>query len=449
MPYSEGVLKFLRSHRFEVGDEVQIEAEGMKLEGYILPREELDLGDPDVLILKLKSGYNAGIKTDRISSAKKLAGKVELERFPKLKEIRQDEHLPPISFISTGGTISSRVDYSTGGVAMLFSPEEILYGIPELLGIVRVRTAEKVSSLASEDMRPEQWTKLAEKAVKCIGEGDHGVVVLHGTDTLHFTSAALSFMIKGLGVPVVLTGAQRSPDRGSRDADLNVLASARVAAYLPNALVCIAFHSSTSDQSAFVLRGTRARKMHTSRRDAFRPVNDLPIATVSKEGTIEVLRHDLKPRSEGTPWADAVFEEKVSLLSAYPNSDPEIMDHLLDRGYKGFIVNGTGLGHVPTQTVEGKGSWLPSIRRATQQGAFVGVTSQCIYGRVDPFVYRNGRLLSEAGATFLSDMLSEVAYVKLGWLLGHGYDLEDVRKMMTFNFAGEISDGDDPSTFLY
>jgi len=449
MPYSENVVRFLSSHRLEVGDEVQIEAEGMKLDGYVLPREELDLGDPNVLILKLKSGYNAGIRTDRISSVKKLAGKVELERFPKLKGIEQDERLPPISFVSTGGTISSRVDYSTGGVAMLFSPEEILYGIPELLGIVKVRTAERLSSLASEDMRPEQWIKLSERVVKCIGEGDRGVVVLHGTDTLHFTSAALSFMIKGLSAPVVLTGAQRSPDRGSRDADLNVLAAARVAAYLPHALVCIAFHSSTSDQSAFVLRGTRARKMHTSRRDAFRPVNDLPVATVSKEGTIEVLQHDLKPRSEGAPWTDAVFEEKVSLLAAYPNSQPEIMDHLLDRGYRGFIVSGTGLGHVPTQTTDGKGSWLPSIRRATEQGVFVGVTSQCIYGRVDPFVYRNGRLLAEAGATFLSDMLSEVAYVKLGWLLGHDYDVEDVKKMMTFNFAGEISDGDDPNTFLY
>jgi len=449
MPYSEKVLSFLRSRKLEVGDEIKIKADDVELEGFVLPREELEFGDPDVLLLKLRSGYNAGIRVDRISSVEKLAGRVELERFPKLKEIRQDESLPPISFISTGGTVSSRVDYLTGGVAMLFSPEELLYGIPELSGIVRVRAADRLFSLASEDMRPAQWAEISKRAVKLLSEGDRGVVVLHGTDTMHFTSAALSFMIKGINGPVVLTGAQRSPDRGSRDADLNVLSSARVAAFLPHALVCVVFHSSPSDDSAFVLRGTRLRKMHTSRRDAFRPINDLPVARVSRDGAIEVIQRDLKPRSDEAPWADPVFEEKVALLSAYPNSNPEVMDFLLDRGYRGFVLQGTGLGHMPVQTIDDKGSWLPAIRRAKDQGAFVGMTSQCIYGRVDQFVYRNGRMLAEAGVTFLGDMLSEVAYVKLCWLLGHDFDVQDVRKMMLFNFAGEISDGDNPETFLY
>jgi len=449
MPYSERVVRFLTSHGLEMGNEVRIETDRVKLEGYVLPREELDFGDPDTLLLKLRTGYNAGVKVDRISSVKKLPGKVDLEKFPKLKEITQDPSLPPISFISTGGTISSRVDYLTGGVAMLFSPEEILYGIPELSKIVRVRSAERLFSLASEDMRPDQWPKISQKAVERLIEGDSGVVVLHGTDTMHFTSAALSFMIRGLNAPVVLTGAQRSPDRGSRDADLNVMASARVAAHLPHALVCIVFHSSSSDKQAIVLRGTRARKMHTSRRDAFRPVNDLPVAHVTDSGEIELLRHDLKPRSDESPWADPAFEEKVAIVTAYPNSPPEVMDFLLDRGYRGFIIQGTGLGHVPIQTVDGKGSWLHAIERAVDQGTFVGMTSQCLYGRVDSLVYRNGRILEKAGVRFLGDMLPEVAYVKLGWLLGHDFELEDVCKLMTFNFAGEISDGDDPSTFLY
>jgi len=448
MPYSEKVLQFLKSRGLSTGDEVQVEAEGVKLEGYVLPREELDFGDQDALLLKLKSGYNAGIRIDTISSAKKLSGRVELERFPKLKEVAQDPELPPISFISTGGTISSRVDYLTGGVAMLFSPEEILYGIPELSSLVRVRTAERLFSMASEDLRPEQWAAISSKAIDCLMQGDRGVVVLHGTDTMHFTAAALSFMIKNLNAPVALTGAQRSPDRGSRDADMNVIASARVAAHLPHALVCLVFHSSPSDRSAFVLRGTRARKMHTSRRDAFRPVNDLPVARVT-DGSIEVLDPSLKPRSDEAPWVDTAFEDKVALLLAHPNSPPELMDHLLDKGYKGFIVQGTGLGHVPSLTLEGKGSWLPTIKRAIDESAFVGMTSQCLYGRVDPLVYRNGRLLMEAGVTFLGDMLPEVAYVKLGWLLGHGFGLEDVRKLMLFSFAGEIADGDDPSTYLY
>jgi len=449
MPYSDKVLDFMRSRAIAVGDEVRIRAYDVELEGYVLPREELEFGDPNVLLLKLRSGYNAGVRVDNIASVDKLAGKVEFERFPKLKEIKQDERLPPISFISTGGTVSSRVDYLTGGVAMLFSPEEMLYGIPELSGIVRVRKADSLFSLASEDVRPAQWLDISKRAAKLLSEGDRGVVVLHGTDTMHFTSAALSFMLKGLNGPVVLTGAQRSPDRGSRDADLNVLSSARVAAFLPCALVCVVFHSSPSDDSAFVLRGTRVRKMHTSRRDAFRPINDLPVATVSRDGTIDVIQSDLKPRSNETPWADPVFEEKVALLNAYPNSVPEVMDHLLDKGFRGFVLQGTGLGHMPVQTIGDEGSWLPAIRRARDQGAFIGMTSQCTYGRVDQFVYRNGRLLADAGVTFLGDMLSEVAYVKLGWLLGHDYDPEDVKKLMLFNFAGEISDGDNPETFLY
>jgi glutamyl-tRNA(Gln) amidotransferase subunit D len=189
--------------------------------------------------------------------------------------------------------------------------------------------------------------------------------------------------------------------------------------------------------------------MHTSRRDAFRPINEIPLAKVNKDGNINVLVHDLKPRSREKPWIDDAFEDKIAIVKTYPGSNPEFLDFLIDKGYKGIILEGTGLGHIPTQTLNQKNSWINSIKRATEQSIFVGITSQCIYGRVDPYVYRNARLALTSGATYLSDMTSETAYIKLGWLLGHGFDMNDVRKLMLFNFAGEISDGDDPRTYLY
>jgi glutamyl-tRNA(Gln) amidotransferase subunit D len=449
MPYSRKVQELFIKNGISVGDIVEVEAYGEKLSGVLLPREEIDFGDQDAIVIKLKNGYNIGINISNISSIRKTEAHVELEKFPKLTEVKQKTELPRISFVSTGGTISSRIDYLTGGVAMLFSPEEILNGVPELQNIVNIRRAERLFSLASEDLTPNEWKQIARKVVEFLTEGDEGVVILHGTDTMHFTAAALSFMIRGLNAPVVLTGAQRSVDRGSRDSDFNIISSAVVAAKFPYAVVSIVFHSSMSDDEAIVIRGTRARKMHTSRRDAFRPINEIPLAKVSKDGNISVLISNLKARSKDTPWVDDAFEEKTALIKTYPGSNPEVLDFLIDRGYRGVILEGTGLGHVPTQTLDQRNSWLNAIKRATDQSIFVGITSQCIYGRVDPYVYRNARLAFKSGATYLSDMTSETAYVKLGWLLGHGFDMEDVRKMMLFNFAGEISDGDDPRTYLY
>jgi len=449
MTYSKEVLELLKKNNISIGDVVEVEAYGEVIRGIILPREEIDFGDQNSILLKLSNGYNIGINISNIRRITRTGEHVELEKFPKLSEIKQNPELPKISLISTGGTISSRVDYLTGGVAMLFSPEEILNGVPELQEIVNIRKAERLFSLASEDLTSKEWKLIARKAVEFLEEGDDGVVILHGTDTMHFTAAALSFMIRGLNAPVVLTGAQRSADRGSRDSDFNLIASATVASRFPYATVAIVFHASVSDDEAIVIRGTRARKMHTSRRDAFRPINELPLAKVSKEGNIEVIAKDLKPRTKEKPWVDDVFEEKVAILKAYPGSNPELLDFLVDKGYRGIIIEGTGLGHVPTQTIEERNSWVKSIERAIEQSVFVGITSQCIYGRVDPYVYRNARILLKAGAVYLNDMLSEVAYVKLGWLLGHDFDLEDVKKLMLFNFAGEISDADDPRTYLY
>ncbi len=449
MPYSQNVQDFLKRSQISIGDEVEFTVGHRKFKGFLLPREETDFGNPDVLLIKLPNGYNIGFELSKIEGLRRLSGKTEFERFPSLETREQRKDLPPITILSTGGTISARVDYVTGGVAMLFSPEEILFGVPELGDIVRIRKAERIFSLASEDLAPSQWAQVASKVIASLSEGDAGVIVLHGTDTMHFTSAALSFMIRGLNAPVILTGAQRSPDRGSRDADLNLLASAYAASKLPCSIVAICFHGSSSDDYALVLRGTKVRKMHTSVRNAFRPINDLPVARIFKDGRLEMLQQAVKPRAQENPWLDGSFEEKTAMLYAYPNSNPELLDFLLDKGYRGFIILGSGLGHVPTQTVDEKASWLKSIERALAEGAFVGMASQCIYGRVDPYVYRNARIILKLGVVYLEDMLAETAYVKLGWLLGHNFALEDVRRLMLHNFAGELGGRENAKTFLF
>jgi len=447
-PFSERVNAILESKGLKPGDRLVVERGGVSYEGYLMPREEVERGDPDCLVIKLDSGYNVGVKIDEMARVRKLHGAAaQLGKFDHYSPPPQDPRLPPVSIISTGGTISSRVDYFTGAVATLFSPEEVLQGVPELGEIIRIRSAEKLFNLYSEDLSPRNWSKIAEKVVEKLSEGDSGVLVLHGTDTMHYTAAALSFMVRDLSSPVVLVGAQRSSDRGSRDTDMNLICASILAARGDVGEVGICMHGQMDDSFCLLMRGTRTRKMHTSRRDAFRPINEHPIARVWPDGRIEYINPSVR-RGSTKPYSDAAFDEKVALVRTYPGAPPLLLDALLDSGYRGIVLEGTGLGHVPTQPEDPKMSWLPSVARGVEMGVVFAVTSQCLYGRTSSQVYRNAILLSQAGAVYLEDMLPEVAYVKLGWLLGHGYDPQKVKGLMASNIAGEISTRIRPDTFL-
>jgi len=447
MPFSEKINALLESKGLKPGDRLVVEKRGVIYEGFLMPREDIERGDPDCLVIKLDSGYNVGVKIDDETNVEKLTGAVKLEKFDHFSSQPQNPNLPPVSIISTGGTISSRIDYFTGAVATLFSPEEVLQGVPELGEIIRIRSAEKLFNLYSEDLSPSNWCKMAEKAVEKLSEGDAGVLVLHGTDTMHYTSAALSFMIRDLSSPVVLVGAQRSSDRGSRDTDMNLICASILAARGDVGEVGICMHGQMDDSFCLYIRGTRVRKMHTSRRDAFRPINDLPIARIWPDGRMEYVNPSVR-RGSTKPWSDAVFEDKVAIVKTYPGTPPLLIESLLDAGYRGIVLEGTGLGHVPTQPEDQRMSLLPTVSRGVEMGVVFAVTSQCLYGRTSSQVYRNAILLSEAGAIYLEDMLPEVAYVKLGWLLGHNYDVAKVKRLMASNIAGEISTRIRPDTFL-
>jgi glutamyl-tRNA(Gln) amidotransferase subunit D len=388
--------------------------------------------DKNFVLIKIKTGYNIGfdkkdvLKLDMIEKPK---------QNEKEKEIAQDKKLPGIALIVTGGTIASKVDYKTGAVSPNPEISALMKNIPGLEKIARINTIEVPFLELSGNMGPEHWKKIAKKTQELLNKPENkGVVILHGTDTLHYTSAALSFMLKDLGKPVVLTYSQRSVDRGSTDAFLN-LKCAFHAALSNMAEVMILGHATTDDKFCYALLGSKVRKMHSSRRDTFKAINSEPLARIYENGGIEKIT-DCKKRDENEKTKlENDFEEKVALIKAYPGASPDILEYYIKKGYKGIVIEGTGFGHV---AVEGKNSWLPIIKEACKK-MIVCMTTQCIFGRVDSKVYVYGRLLEKAGVLYLN-MTSEACYVKLGCMLSREKDVEKVKKMMQKNVAHEFSD---------
>ncbi|MEM5834877.1 MAG: Glu-tRNA(Gln) amidotransferase subunit GatD [Candidatus Aenigmatarchaeota archaeon] len=435
--YSKEIESLLKSKKIEVGDRIVVSKKGKKYEGILMPR--IELGNTSCLILKLDNGYNIGIKLEKGVKIEKVKKEWRLEepKVEKEKVLIFDKKLPLISILGTGGTIASRVDYRSGGVYASFSPRDIVAQIPELKEIANIKV-EQVMNIMSEDITPEKWVEIAKAVAKEINSGSKGVIVTHGTDTLHYTSAALSFMLKDLPCPVALVGSQRSSDRPSSDAVMNVSCAANFVANSDVAEVCIVMHGSINDDYCFAIRGTRARKMHASRRDAFKAINELPIAKIYWENRkIEILNQNYRKRSERKVKVDEKIERKVALIKCYPGLNPEIFDFYLEKGYKGFVVEATGLGHVPTL---GENSLLPKIEKAVSLGIPVVIASQCLYGRTHPTIYHNLRELLKRGVIFASDMLPEVAYVKLMFVLGHEKKMEKIKELMLSNLAGEISE---------
>lgn len=432
--YSEDILGFMKRHRISVGDIVRAEYDGIAVEGELMPKTEA--GSPDTVVIKLKSGYNVGLDFSRVRLTRVAQGSPP-KPFPKSSPTA-GRGLPKVSLIYTGGTIGSKLDYRTGGVHMLLEPEELFYEVPELSRIADIKVSNPFS-MSSEDMASLEWQAIAKEIASELNSGARGVVVTIGTDTMHYAAAALSFMLQEPNAPVVLTGAQRSSDRGASDAFVNLICSAHIAASSDISGVGICMHSSSSDDMCHFLSGVKSRKMHSSRRDAFRPINGRPIAHAWKDGRIEYIgthRTISGKRQKVVP--KTAFESRVALVKAYPGSDPGVIGFYVKKGCRGIIIEGTGLGHAPVSPSEKENSWLQHIKDAIDSGVVVGMTTQAIYGRVNANVYRNLRMLSAAGAVYCEDMLPETAYVKLGWLLGN-YSAREAAGMLVKNMVGEIS----------
>jgi len=404
------------------GNEVLIKLKNKKEERGVL----LESHEPGIILLKLGSGYNIGIKKKDIKSMK-VIGKAKGEG--KLKKVKM-KGKPRIDLIITGGTIASSLDVKTGGVKWLTSPSKFLNFYPEILKTVDVKVLNPFMK-SSENMQGSDWIKLAKLAAKSLNDHNvKGIIITHGTDFLHYSSAALSFMLQNLSKPVVLTYSQRSIDRGSSDARLNLECSAQ-AAISDLAEVMLVGHASINDDYCYALRGSKVRKMHTSRRDTFRPINCKPLAKVWPE-KMEVLSG--RKRKKGKIKLDAVFNDKVALLKFYPGQDPKILDFY--KKYKGIVIEMSGLGHVIT---EGKKNWIPKLRELINKGVIVCAACQTLYGRLDPFIYSPGRQLEKLGVIYLKDILPETALVKLSWCLGHKWGKEKIKEMMLENIAGEFN----------
>ena len=428
----------------ENGDYVIIKIKDEEFEGILIPRP--DIFKKGHLILKLATGYNIGIDEKKITKIEVI--KKHEQKIPEKFEPKSAKGLPAVSILSFGGTISSKVDYRTGGTYADYTAEDFIKMMPELEKVANLR-AEKVMGIMSEDMSPEDWGTMAQRIANELNKDEvHGVVVTQGTDTLHFSTAAMSFFLRNLNKPVVFTAAQRSIDRGSSDAYFNLLCSVQAAARFDGAAVVTCMHGTSSDNFCILNRGTKVRKMHTSRRDAFRPINEMPLAKVHGDGKIEILNHSYEKRSHRKVIVENSFEEKTGLLYVHPGMNPEILDFFSEKKYKGIVIAGTALGHVPT--VNPKYSLYGKIKKLVDEKTIVVIATQTIYGRVHPFVYSNLRKLSiELGCIYAEDILPETAFVKLGWILGQTSNKDEVAKMMLTNYANEMNDRHDEESFLY
>ena len=380
----------------------------------------------DIFVVKLDNGYNVGIPVAADTTVQLVAKKQAGASPRSLPPPRPGK--PTAAVLGTGGTIASYVDYRTGAVHPAVTAEELVFSVPEILDACNVR-ARVVYSVFSENLTPRQWEELAAEAAKELNGGADAVIIPHGTDTLHFTSAALAFMLRNLTGPVVLVGSQRSSDRPSSDAAFNLVCAARLAAEDAGEVV-VCMHHETGDMSCAVMRGTKVRKMHSSRRDAFKPVNDRRLGAVHADGRV-TWEAPVTPRGKGPATAETGLDPDVVLVQFHPGMPAKRFEALTHEAH-GVVIAGTGLGHVSDELVA-------PIRHLVRAGTLVVMTTQCLNGRVGLRVYDKGRDLLAAGVIPGEDMLPEVALVKLMWVLGRTKEPDEVRELMTTSLAGEIN----------
>jgi len=402
-----------------------------------------EFSSKDVIVVKLANGYNIGISITgaRVEVVERGYVKIPTAQHSYGASVVGGNTDRILSIISTGGTIASKVEYETGAVKPALTAEDLVEMIPELRDLGSIEVVD-LYRLLSENMTPEHWSSIAETVGRKIMSGVNGIIVAHGTDTMTYTAAALAFAVRNLPFPIALVGSQRSSDRPSSDAALNLKAAAITTMKAPFGESVIVMHGDISDSYAIVHRGVKARKMHSSRRDAFQSINDVPLAKVLlPKGDIKVISSRYLRRCNKD---DLVlmprFESRVALVKAFPGINAEILDFLIDRGYRGIVIEGTGLGHINESCVK-------TLERAVNEDVVVVMTTQTLFGRVNMNVYTTGRKLLLAGVIPGSDMLPETALVKLSWLLANFSDISSVKRLMMENLVYEINEIHEPYTY--
>ncbi|MEE2606190.1 MAG: Glu-tRNA(Gln) amidotransferase subunit GatD [Thermoproteota archaeon] len=421
--YKGKSLDYLNQKNVSVGDSIKVISD-LTYAGILMPRYETS--EDSHIVLKLKSGYNIGIELDKIKDVEKISSPEEKREESSVKEA--DSSLPKILLLSTGGTIASKVDYRTGAVTPALTASDLNDAVPEIGNIANI-DAEVLFSEYSENLQPEHWVETAKKIESVANLDYKGVIVAHGTDTMHYSSAFLSFALSGLKIPVVFVGSQRSSDRPSSDAASNLIAAARFIAMTDVNGVYVVMHHNESDETISCHIGTRVRKNHASKRSAFETIGNDPAFLILDEKIIKNVENEFFKETFNPRLG---IDTRVALVKYHPGYEPKQIDALIDLGFKAIIFEGTGLGHV------GK-TMYSAIKKASDHGLFLGMTSQCIDGRVRMTVYESGRDLLELGIVPLENMIPEVALVKTMWALGNSEDNNGLKKLLLENISSEFS----------
>ena len=434
----------LKKSGVKAGDKVQVVTVDGPLDGIFIPAPE----NTDMILLKLTSGYNIGIDKKKVKSIHILEKHQTADSFPP--SYTRKSYLPSITILHTGGTIASKVDYKTGGVIARFSPDEIVEMYPELGNIGNIHSR-LVRNMWSEDMRFAHYNILAREVEKEIKAGANGIIITSGTDTLHYTAAALSFALHDLPIPVLIVGSQRSSDRGSSDSQLNLVCAAKFISESEFAGVAVCMHENMSDEICIIIPGTKVRKMHTSRRDAFRPINIKPIARVTQY-KIDFLKKDYQKRDKHSHLKLMLFKEdlRVGLLKMHTNMYAE--EFLGYAGFDGLLIEAGGLGQLPINEIDEftkeHTKIFESIKSLIADGTVVALAPQTIYGQLQMNVYSPARKLQDIGALgHHNSMTPETSFIKLAWLLSN-YPKDEVKVLFLQDLRGELKERIEPDDFL-
>jgi glutamyl-tRNA(Gln) amidotransferase subunit D len=407
---------------------VKIKKGNAMYEGVVLPRSEHT--SEGYLVIKVDTGYNIGVSITDDCELEEIGYRKGSYQLPEI-DVEQNEKLPKVTLLGTGGTVASRLDYRTGAVLPAFTPQELFSAVPELTKICNL-TPKKIYGILSENFKPEYWVKTAREVMKEFEKGANGVIIGHGTDTMAFTASSLSFMFQDLAAPVVCVGSQRSSDRPSSDGPLNIMDACQIAGYADLAEVVVSMHGNTSDSYNLIHRGVRVRKMHSSRRDAFRTLSDIPLGYIDANQNITFLKDDVKPRGNiADTWLNDKIDEKVGILYFYPGMQNDMLDAMIDNDYHGIVMIGTGLGHVSSYM-------FPALERAQEAEIPICMVVEPLFGNTNLRVYETGRDMLARGVFEGFSMLPSAAYAKMIWVLGQTRNYNEVRNLMQTNLRGEI-----------
>lgn len=326
---------------------------------------------------------------------------------------------PRILIVTTGGTMTM-LRNRKGALSPCKDAASLLEKVPELGEMARIEVL-PVSNIDSSNLQPDLWITIAKAIYRCMAKYD-GFVVTHGTDTLSYTAAALSFMLQELPKPVILTGAQVPLNEIGSDGHTNLINAVRVAAS-DFAEVAVVFGSQ-------IIRGTRAKKTSAFDMQAVTSVKSVPLGNI---GLFVQFNAPVRKRGRRKALLQPFLNADVAMLPVYPGIKPETLEYMAS-SHSGIVLGGFGAGNIPSD----RNSLIPAIKKATRKKIPVVVCTVCIIGSTEMELYQVGRTALEAGAIPAMDMTPETTYVKLMWVLGQTDDLATIDSMMRKSFVGEL-----------